>query len=517
MFIAELVAITVRLDTRALAGSHGLRNLIGQWGPASLRFIVVFAPLLVLIGYLKHKERLRGMSAWFTRIPVQPFCLAGHFAILLVFWVLSAQLYGGKSNSADLVSAGWLAAGVAAIAMAVFAFAPPALCLEALRATGNSWMYAGAAALAACMAGVAGRSLWAPATGATFFLVRAALWPFVDAIRCDPAKSLIGSQTFSVEIAPQCSGLEGVGLMVIFGALWLLLFRKEFRFPRALLLIPAGMAAVFTLNAVRIAALILIGNAGAPEIAVGGFHSQAGWIAFNAVALGFAISAERWPWVTARTHRRVESGANPTAAYLAPFLAILAAAMISRAGAGSFEWLYPLRLAAGAAVLWFYRKRYAGLGWSCGWFSIGLGFLVFAGWILDPAGANRGDGGLAAQLGSLDSPLRIAWLSARTLAAVVTVPIAEELAFRGFLIRRLISADFESIDLRRMRLAPFLISSVAFGLLHGDRWLAGTAAGMVYAFALRRRGRIGDAIAAHATTNALLAAWVLIQGDWGRW
>jgi len=62
-----------------------------------------------------------------------------------------------------------------------------------------------------------------------------------------------------------------------------------------------------------------------------------------------------------------------------------------------------------------------------------------------------------------------------------------------------------------------LISSVAFGLLHGGRWLAGTIAGVLYAAALRWRGRIGDAVAAHAVTNALLAAWVLISGHWGLW
>jgi len=32
-----------------------------------------------------------------------------------------------------------------------------------------------------------------------------------------------------------------------------------------------------------------------------------------------------------------------------------------------------------------------------------------------------------------------------------------------------------------------------------------------------RRGRIGDAVVAHATTNALIAATVLIAGKWGLW
>jgi len=117
----------------------------------------------------------------------------------------------------------------------------------------------------------------------------------------------------------------------------------------------------------------------------------------------------------------------------------------------------------------------------------------------------------------LSSPERISWLVFRTAAAVITVPIAEELAFRGFLIRRLSSADFESLNPRHYTYIAVLVSSIAFGLLHGDRWLAGTVAGLIYAAAFLRRGRIGDAVVAHAITNALLAAWVLVGGNWDLW
>ena len=125
--------------------------------------------------------------------------------------------------------------------------------------------------------------------------------------------------------------------------------------------------------------------------------------------------------------------------------------------------------------------------------------------------------GIGAGLAALPAAGRIAWLVFRTAAAVITVPIAEELVFRGFLIRRLISADFESLDPRRYTIVSVLISSLAFGLLHGDRWLAGTLTGFLYAFVYLKRGRIGDAVAAHATTNALLAAWVLIGSRWYLW
>jgi membrane protease YdiL (CAAX protease family) len=62
----------------------------------------------------------------------------------------------------------------------------------------------------------------------------------------------------------------------------------------------------------------------------------------------------------------------------------------------------------------------------------------------------------------------------------------------------------------------FMLSSFLYGALHG-RWLAGTVAGMFYAWAMYRRGRVEDAIMAHATTNALIAAEVLLFGSWNLW
>jgi CAAX prenyl protease-like protein len=212
-------------------------------------------------------------------------------------------------------------------------------------------------------------------------------------------------------------------------------------------------------------------------------------------------------------------GHNATAAYLAPFLAILAAAMISRSLTGEFEWFYPLRVAAAAAALWIFRRCYRDLNWRFGWLGVTIGAVVFVLWIaLDRVtGAGSGGKDLAAGFSHPFKTAQFAWLVVRVAGAVITVPIAEELAFRGFLHRRLASADFESVDWRRFSWLPFLISSIAFGLMHGERWLAGTITGMLYAVAVLRRGRIGEAVAAHATTNALLAAWVLITGNWQLW
>jgi CAAX prenyl protease-like protein len=124
---------------------------------------------------------------------------------------------------------------------------------------------------------------------------------------------------------------------------------------------------------------------------------------------------------------------------------------------------------------------------------------------------------LGSALASLSPMGRWTWIGFRVVAAVITVPIAEELAFRGYLARRFMSWDFDSVRSTSLTALPVALSSLAFGLMHGRQWLVGALAGLAYALALRWRGRIGDAVAAHAVTNLLLAVWVLGFGDWAQW
>jgi CAAX prenyl protease-like protein len=95
--------------------------------------------------------------------------------------------------------------------------------------------------------------------------------------------------------------------------------------------------------------------------------------------------------------------------------------------------------------------------------------------------------------------------------------VAEELAFRGFLLRRLSAIDFESVSFRSTSWYAVLGSAILFGVMHGGRWWLATVAGVVYATLVRRTGRIGDAIVAHAVTNALIALAVVFFGQWQLW
>jgi exosortase E/protease (VPEID-CTERM system) len=511
LFVLELIAISAYIR-RGLGGMK-----ISEW-------LVAFAALFLTFAYSRAHSSFRSLiSSQLELPPVSRRYLGGHLCAMLALIGLSilSPSHGTPQLEHFFVTAALWGLGLLGMVLAVLAFFPPTFCLQSIRSTGAASVYAAAGATLAVALLQLRNAAWVPLSRLTFASVESVLRLFVSSVVADPKTATIGTPRFQVILARGCSGIEGIGLMLVFSILWLWFFRKESRFPQAFLLVPAGLLLAWLLNTVRIAVLILIGNAGSPDVATHGFHSEAGWVAFNLLALGFAITVQRWSWVAIRNadqpfeDRPVE---NLTAAYLMPFLMILAAAMISRAASGRFEWLYPLRFFAAAAALWFFRSKYTSLDWHFGWLAPIAGVAVFGMWLgLESLSGAHTDNGIAAGLASWPSIARIAWLAFRVLGAVVTVPIAEELAFRGYLIRRLISSHFESIDPKAWTYFSVIASSIVFGLMHGDRWAAGIAAGILYAAVFLFRGRIGDAVVAHATTNALLAIWVLARGAWYMW
>jgi exosortase E/protease (VPEID-CTERM system) len=531
LFAAEVLLISARTPHDALRYAPGLPGLIFSLGAWKVRLLVTLA----VIGLLFWQSRGKRTLECFSERPVGAGLawgwLLAHLAAILLFAGLTFVLFENRPQGvgADILAAGWLASGAAAVVLAALAFLPAAFWSEALRGTGDVWAYVLVLALGGCALAAYAMPAWKPLARWTLMLAWLILRPIVPGVQADPSSMTFGTHGFSVQVFPACSGYEGIGLILAFTTGWLWFFRREWRFPRALLLLPLGVAAIWVFNAMRVAGLVLLGVSGAPDIAMQGFHSHAGWIAFNVVALGTCLVARRMSWlsiaggggttIAERSDLNVDrSEPNPAAPYLIPFLAILAAGMVAGAASShGFEWMYALRVSAAAAALWYFRDSYRALDWRVGWPAVALGGLVFLIWIaLEPL---AGSAGAAPPVALTFAPAlaRLAWLVFRILGAVITVPMAEELAFRGFLLRRLISADFESVAWRTFAWAPFLISSIGFGLLHGDRWLAGSIAGSIYAFAMLRRGRIGEAAAAHAVTNALLAIYVLATGNWQLW
>jgi exosortase E/protease (VPEID-CTERM system) len=515
----------------ALHGAPETLRLVQHW---LFRFVIAYAVSLALLASLRGASVVSALDAA-DQAAVRPRWALVHVLLLVPFLYLSAMLYTPYVPFAAMAVA-WHLIAIAAT-LALFAtFAPAAVWVGVLRKTGGLPIFAVVPAAAAVAAIKLSQMLWVPAAEITFRLVNLMLKPVLPGLESDSAARVLGTGRFAVQIAEQCSGLEGVGLMLAFCTAWLWFFRREYYFPRALLVIPIGVIAVFLLNTLRIAVLIIIGNAGYERVAVVGFHSQAGWIAFNLAAFGIAILAHTNPFlsrVAAERRARIAkaSGAggaaqvqtrsrdldgNPTAAYLMPLLVILAAGMIARSLSGDFESWYPLRLAAALAALWIYRRSYTGVNFGFSWRGPMTGVLVFAVWTAGAAWLGTSADEPAA-LAALSPGMREAWISCRLVAAVFTVPLAEELAYRGYLLRRLTTAHFESAPFSAARWPALTLSALAFGVVHGRFWIAGTIAGLAYGALAIRTNKLGESITAHATTNALIAAQVLLFRHWWLW
>jgi len=185
-------------------------------------------------------------------------------------------------------------------------------------------------------------------------------------------------------------------------------------------------------------------------------------------------------------------------------------------------WLYPVKTLAVLAAICFYWPSYEELSvrWCPTWrqvvFAVITGLLVYTAWVrMDWPWATQGhvNGYNPFQgngyLGSMLAGVRL-------FGAVVVVPIIEELFWRSFLLRYLISRQFQSVPLGTFTPLSCIVTVLLFGVEH-DLWLAGMLAGLAYTFVLYRTRKLWACIVAHAATNLLLGVHVLITGEWHWW
>jgi hypothetical protein len=108
-------------------------------------------------------------------------------------------------------------------------------------------------------------------------------------------------------------------------------------------------------------------------------------------------------------------------------------------------------------------------------------------------------------------------LSLRAIRASILVPIAEELFWRAWLMRWLISPKFADVPMGAWSAQAFWIVALLFASEHGPYWDVGLAAGILYNWWMLRTKSLGDLILAHGVTNACLSAYVVLGGNWQYW
>ena len=352
------------------------------------------------------------------------------------------------------------------------------------------------------------KAIWSQLSDLTLYCSRVLLGIFEENVICDYEQYVLGTPVFSIKVGQPCSGIQGVLLLFLVLSIYFWL-RKEERSPSALIVFGVAAVASLVMNFFRIVLLIMVGIHLSPDIALNAFHSNAGWIAFLALTGIFVVGLERKLWSDETSEsERIQ---YPAAPFILPFLVFVASNLVCAAFAESFDFLYPFKTVLLLFVLFEFKNAYGFLLERPSLATWVLGGLVYVIWIiLIPTEEAQ------APSHFLASGLELGWILFRLAGSVLVVPVVEELAFRGYLLRRLQSPTFEEVPVGQLTPLSLCLSSLAFGILH-QAWLAATIAGLAYALAGRLRGSLQDCVVAHAVTNFLIGAHVLAMGRWDLW
>jgi CAAX prenyl protease-like protein len=203
------------------------------------------------------------------------------------------------------------------------------------------------------------------------------------------------------------------------------------------------------------------------------------------------------------------------------------------------HWVYPLQTVICAVVLVLFRRHYTLSPWRGLGLAFVLGVVGIAFWVApallrealiqgghEPAQwwdwlglAERTEGfdPMIAQ----DSPL---WFSTvvgfRFARMVLVVPLVEELFWRGFLMRFLLTEDgrFEKIAFGTHAWKVFGIVTAAVMLIHNtEDYLGAFVWGALMYFVAVRTKSLGACVLMHAVGNLALGLYVMKTQQWGFW
>jgi len=520
---AALIVLIVFFELALLDANYSFRDAAG--GAPSVAWqlfndsiqIAIYAGLYAALAFcLLVAARHRSIfSEWLAAARGHAW-LRWFVAHLALFGALFAALpvFRGGGETPWLPLLLWLAGGGAMLACAAFALAPLRFWRAFAARNAGNFVIAAAAGLMTWGAVELSQNSWHQLSAATLYGAYAILSAYEPGAFMEASTRILGADGFRVTIDAPCSGYEGVGLVLMMLSFYIFAFRRDLRFPHVFAILPIGAATIWSLNLVRLALLVSLGAHVSPDLALNGFHSQAGWVMFLAVTISLMAAAHFAPMLRAHPapHQKQRDPALHLAiAMLAPFAALMAARIAAAVFGAEAFWVGAAVIALPAGVIWSYRRSIVAQLGRMHWESVLVGLAVGALWIATEPPV--GDDPLGPWLGQQTPLAAAAWLGLRIFGFALVVPTAEELVFRGYLHRALVKRRFEEAAPDAFGWAAFIVTSLLFGAMHG-RWLAGALAGAAFALCLYRSKSLTGPIAAHVAANAAIAAYAIAAGRW---
>jgi CAAX prenyl protease-like protein len=213
---------------------------------------------------------------------------------------------------------------------------------------------------------------------------------------------------------------------------------------------------------------------------------------------------------------------SPIVARVAPFVVFVAlTALQGKLGPNSQYWVYLAKTVVGVVLIWAMWPIVREMRWAFSWEAVAMGVFVFVFWVgLDPLYPRFFKIDAAWQpwrdFGE-NSPLAWATMIGRVIGMTLVVPPMEEVFYRSFVYRYIITPKFETSPLNRFDGRAFIFTAILFGSAHGNQWPVAILCAFCYQWLVLRKGRLGDAMTAHAITNLLLGSYIMWKQQWQFW
>ena len=221
-------------------------------------------------------------------------------------------------------------------------------------------------------------------------------------------------------------------------------------------------------------------------------------------------------------------GLGDDIAYLLPMAIFLAFNFVAGKWKSLYGPTYAIKTVVVAAALVLLWKHYTKIRWNHWWLGIIVGVAGIFQWVLMQLWLQRHvtfvDWFQPAEdafnpMAAYSQPAMLwGFVTVRIIGAVIVVPVMEELFWRDFLWRTILAPNnFKLAKVGEWAWAPFLIVAGAFATVHGNWWLTAIFWAAMVGWLLVYTKSLGACIIAHATTNLLLAGYVLYTHDWSFW